>query len=378
METFDVAIIGGGIIGGSIAFELARHKLRIALLDRQQPGLEASWAAAGMLSPAPDSPDAIPLVPLGRASLELYPEFAAAVEEASGRNVGLRREGSLEVLFAGDAGRELSTLVAVHHGLGLPTEAIRVEEARELEPALSREARAAAFLPYEACVDTRALTGAVLEAAVRSGATLRAGTRVTGILREAKRCTGVATGKERIAAAQVILAAGCFCGAIEGVAAYAPTRPVRGQMVALESAEVRLKHVLRSERGYIVPRQAGETQRFVTGSTLENAGFDKRLTPAGLEQILHAAVEMVPALADAAVVETWAGLRPDTPDHLPVLGPTDIEGLLVATGHYRNGILLAPITAKLLAEEVTEGRMSFSLENFSPLRFLEARRHTAR
>ncbi len=182
MGTFDAAIIGGGIIGGSIAFELARHKLRVLLLDRQQPGQEASWAAAGMLSPAPDSPAAIPLVSLGRASLELHPEFIAKVEEASGCTVGYRHKGTLEIFFGRDAERELSTLIALHHGLGLPTEALRLEEARRLEPALSGAARAAALLPYEASVDTRALTDAVLAAASAQGVTIRADTAVTSLM----------------------------------------------------------------------------------------------------------------------------------------------------------------------------------------------------
>ncbi len=372
MQSFDVAIVGGGIIGGSIAFELARHKLRVALFDRQQPGREASWAAAGMLSPAPESPDSIPLVPLGRASLELYPEFVAAVEEVSGRAVGYRGDGALEAIFVGDAERELSTLVALHHGLGLPTQPLRIEEAQHLAPALSRDARAAALLPYEASVDNRALIEAVLAAASRQGVEIRAGLEVTSLVQEGGRCTGVVAGGERISVGDVVLAAGCYSGEIEGMRGYTPTRPVRGQMVALRSAKVQLECVLRSSRGYVVPRNDG---RLIAGSTVENAGFEKRVTPAGLQQILRAALELAPDLADAAIVETWCGLRPDTPDHLPVLGPTDVEGLVVATGHYRNGILLAPITAKLTREWLTERRTSFNLEAFSPLRFLRAARH---
>lgn len=372
MQSFDVAIVGGGIIGGSIAFELARHKLRVALFDRQQPGREASWAAAGMLSPAPESPDSIPLVPLGRASLDLYPEFVAAVEEVSGCAVGYRGDGALEAIFAGDAERELSTLVALHHGLGLPTQPLRIEEAQHLAPALSRDARAAALLPYEASVDNRALTEAVLAAASRQGVEIRAGLEVTSLVREGGRCIGVVAGGERISVGDVVLAAGCYSGEIEGLRGYTPTRPVRGQMVALRSAKVQLECVLRSSRGYVVPRNDG---RLIAGSTVENAGFEKRVTPAGLQQILRAALELAPDLADAAIVETWCGLRPDTPDHLPVLGPTDVEGLVVATGHYRNGILLAPITAKLTREWLTDRHTSFNLEAFSPLRFLRAARH---
>lgn len=377
MKTYDVAVVGGGIIGGAIAFELARNNLRVVLLDRQAPGQEASWAAAGMLAPAPDSPDAIPLVPLGRASLDLYPEFIAAVEDASGREAGVRREGTLEVLFGGDAERELSTLVAVHHGLGLPTEALRLEEAHEFEPALSPEARAVALLPYEASVDNRALTGVVLEAAAREGAEICAGVEVKSLVQEKGRCSGVIAGAERIAAGNVVLAAGCWSGGLEGAARYAPTRPVRGQMLAVRAAGVQLTRVLRSERGYIVPRDTNRPQKLVIGSTVEHAGYEKRVTPGGMESILSAALELVPGLAGAEILETWSGLRPDTPDHLPVLGPTDVEGLVIATGHFRNGILLAPVTARLIREWLTERRTSIAWETFSPLRFLEAKRQSA-
>src|SRR5437870_2896615 len=282
MRGFDVVIVGGGIIGGSIAFELAQEKLRVLVLDRQAPGQEASWAAAGMLSPSPENPDSIPLVPLARASLELYPEFVATVEEASGRAVGYRSKGTLEVLLAGEAGRELSTLIALHHGLGLPTEALRLEEALEMEPALSRQALAVALLPYEASVDNRALTEAVLAAAARQGVEIRAATPVTSLLRQGGRCSGVVAGGDQVSAEQVVLAAGCFSSEIEGVSRYAPTRPVRGQMVALRSSRVHLTRVLRSARGYIVPRDDARPQKLVAGSTLENAGFEKRVTPGGL------------------------------------------------------------------------------------------------
>ncbi len=369
----DVAIVGGGIIGGSIAFELARLGLRVTLLDRQEPGREASWAAAGMLSPGPESPDAIPLVPLGRASLDRYPQFVAEIEEASGRTVGYRAEGALEALFSGDAERELSTLVALHHGLGLPTEALRVDEARQLEPALGADARAAALLPYEACVDNRALTAAVLVAAAKQGVAIQSGAPVIALQRTGNRCTGLVTeGGEKISVAHVVIAAGCYSGRLPEAARYAPMRPVRGQMLALRSERVRLKRVLRSERGYLVPRDDQTPQKIVLGSTLENVGFEKRVTPAGLERILAAALELVPELAGAEIIETWSGLRPDTPDHLPILGPTDVDGLWMATGHYRNGILLAPITALLFGEWLTGQSLSLSCENFSPLRFEQA------
>jgi len=371
VKTYDVVIVGGGIIGGSIAFELARRNLRVAVLDRQELMHEASWAAAGMLSPAPDNPAAIPLVPLGRASLALYPNFVAAVEEASEMRTGYRTGGALEVLCHGDEERELSTLVALHHGLGLACEPLRLEEAREMEPALGREARAAAFLPDEASVNTRLLTAAVLAAAETAGTTLCPGMEVTSLAKAGDRCIGVRTaGDETISAQHVVVAAGCWTSRISEAAPYAPTRPVRGQMVALRHAGKPIRRVLRSERGYIVPRDHSNPQKLVAGSTLENAGYEKAVTSGGLEQILGAVNELAPSLAGAEIVETWSGLRPGTPDQLPIIGPTDIEGLMIATGHYRNGILLAPVTAKLITEWITEGRPMLNGEDFNPLRFM--------
>lgn len=374
MKNYDAIIAGAGIIGGAIAFELARRKLTVLVLDRQPPGQEASWAAAGMLSPPPDSLDAIPLVPLGKASLEIYPEFVADIEHASGMQAGFRPQGALETLFDHDAERKLSTLIALHHGLGLQAEVLRLEEAFEIEPQLNRNAGAVALLRHEASVDNRALTRAVLRAAEVSGAEIRSGCAVESVLQAAKRCVGVVVAGERVEAANVVIAAGCFSASIEGAARYANVRPVRGQMVALRSERVELGHVLRSEQGYIVPRGSGVC---VAGSTLENAGFEKRVTPQGIGKILAAALEMVPALADASIVETWSGLRPDTADHLPLLGPTDIEGLIIATGHFRNGILLTPITARLVADWICDRRTSVSWDAFSPMRFAEAGRASA-
>ena len=373
MKTYDVLIVGGGIIGGSIAFELAQRKLRVAVLDRQELMHEASWAAAGMLSPAPDCPAAIPLVPLGRASLALYPKFVDAVEDASHLRSGYRTGGALEVICHGDAERELSTLVALQRGLGLACEPLPLDEARYMEPTLGRDARAAALLPDECSVEPRALTSAVLAAAGSAGAALCPGIDVIALALDGKKCIGVKTSNgEIIHAEQVVLATGCWSSQIPEAAPYAPTIPVRGQMAALRHSGTPIRHVLRSERGYLVPRGSESPQIVVVGSTIESAGYEKRVTSGGLEKILSAANELAPELAKAEIIETWCGLRPGTPDQLPILGPVDIDGLVFATGHYRNGILLAPITAKLIGEWITERRVSLDWEAFSPLRFLRA------
>jgi len=369
VKSYDAAIAGGGLIGGAIALELSRAGLRVAVFDRQEPGQEASWASAGILSPAPENQGMIPLVPIGKMSLRLYPEFISQVEEISGQSTGYRPKGSLEALLARAAREELSTLVALHRGLGLVCDPLRVEEARELEPALSEDVQAAALRPEEATVDARALTKAVLEAARRSSAEIFPGTGVEAIWREGNRCSGVVTQAGKIAAGTTVIAAGCFSGGIEGAGVYAPVQPAKGQMVALRSPAAKIERVLWSERIYIVPRNDG---RVLAGATVEYAGFDRTVTAEGIASLLNAAIELVPALRGAEILQTWAGLRPDSPDHLPILGPTDLDGLLMATGHFRSGILLAPITARLLREWITNKSVSIDVDRFSPLRFQQA------
>lgn len=369
MKKFDVAIAGGGLIGGSIALELARAGLRVGLFDRQKHGHEASWAGAGILSPAPESSAMIPLVPLGKASSSLYPKFVEMVEEISGQSAGYRPNGTLQALFTRNAREELSTIIALHHGLGLKAEPLSAQDARALEPSLSEELEAAVLRPEEASVDNRALTRAVLEAAKRSGVEFFAECGAEGILRDGNRCGGLDFKHEKIEAQWTVIAAGCFSADIEGVAKYAPVRPAKGQMVSLRADDLKIERVLWSENIYLVPRNDG---RILAGATVEYTGFDKHLTAGGIEKILAASIELVPGLAGARIEESWAGLRPDSPDHLPILGPTDVEGLLIATGHFRSGILLTPITAQLVREWVTQQRVSVDWERFSPMRFQSA------
>jgi glycine oxidase len=380
VNTYDVAIIGGGAIGASIAFELAEAKLRTVVLDRQQPGREASWAAAGMLSPAPHVPEDALLTPLGNESLRIYREFIARVEEVSGIATHFERDGSLELFLTGAAESDRDRLVAQNARLGVRCEAVSLERARELERSMNPGARAAMWFPEEATIEPRLLMDSLLTAAQRRGVEIRASCAVTNLICEGNRCSGVVAGGERIGASHVIVAAGCFSQTIaenvvggSGVPArYAPTHPVCGQMIALQSREVKLGRVLRSKGRYVVPRHDG---RIVAGSTLENSGFKKNMNEDGVREIFESARELVPELAGAEVVETWAGLRPGTPDGLPILGPTDVEGLLIATGHYRNGILLAPITAKLVRDWIMTGKTEFDASRFSPMRFV---RGTAR
>ena len=369
MNRYEVIIAGGGLIGASIALELASNGMKVAVFDAQEPGKEASWASAGMISPAPEGPGMIPLVAPGLASAALYPDFVRTVEELSGQKVGYRPKGILDVLLSGEAQHELSTRLALYHGLGIKAEAVSAEQAREWEPGITEDFVGAIYRPDEASVDNRALTNATVQAARRNGVEFFSGSAATGIWVDGERCKGLHFAKERVEADWTIIAAGCFSQQIQGVAPCAPVFPTKGQMAALR-CDVKIERVLWSERIYLVPRTDG---RIIAGATAEHAGFDRSVTAGSLKKILSGAIELVPAMENAQVEETWAGLRPDTPDHLPILGPTDLEGLLIATGHFRSGILLAPITAKWIREWITTQSVSLEWERFSPMRFLEAR-----
>ena len=370
MKSYDAIIAGGGLIGCAIALELARDDLRVAVFDSQEPGREASWASAGILSPSPESPAMISSVEIGKASLAMYPAFIERLEELSGMASGFRRKGTLTALLSRHAREEMSTIVALNRGLGLKAEALSAQEALELEPALTEDVEGAVLRPDEASVDSRLLAKALLEAAKRSGAEIHASVAVEAIWKEGSQCRGVAVRREKISAKHTIVAAGAFSSRIAGAEDYAPVRPAKGQMVSLRCEAAKIERVLWAERVYVVPRNDG---RILCGATLEHVGFDKSVTAGGVHANLDAAIELAPVLAAARIEDTWAGLRPDTPDHLPILGATDIEGLLIATGHYRSGVLLTPVTAKLIRELVEGKTPSVDCEKFSPLRFQAAK-----
>jgi glycine oxidase len=371
VRTYDIVIIGGGIIGVSIAFELAAEKLNVLVVDRKEPGREASWAAAGMLSPASESAHDLPLVPFARESLSRYSQFIEAIEDVSGKRTNYARDGALTVFLSADAERECDERLSELRILGIGVERITGAEARQIDCAISASTRAALWIPEEGTVEPRLLMAALLRAAGNRGVDIRGGCGVTGLIREGHRCSALIAGGEKIVAQHVILAAGCFSREIANdswLKQLAPTRPVRGQMIAFrpnrEAPGVRC--VTRSNHGYLVPRADG---RIIAGSTLEEAGFNELVTAEGLSKILESTLEICPELGGAEVVETWAGLRPGTPDDLPILGPADCEGLWIATGHYRNGVLLAPATANVLRNWIVCANPGADVAAFSPSRF---------
>ncbi|MGH9864026.1 MAG: glycine oxidase ThiO [Candidatus Acidiferrales bacterium] len=384
MKNYDTVVVGGGIIGASLAFELCRRRQSVLVLDRQEPGQEASWAAAGTISPAPDH-ESLAIAALGCESYRLYPEFAAAIEAASGKSAGFHPNGAMELFLEAEGEAERDRRLEEIQAHGITAEAISFAEAKTREPAIGPAVRAALWIRDEGYLDPRVITDVALTAAERAGVEIRGNIDVISILIEHGRCNGVLaadtrkkrTGSlevrvgEKIAARNIVITAGWCSGEIGGVESYAPTIPVRGQMIALGKVPGAPRTILRSSLGYMAPREDGRT---VVGSTLESGTSEKHTTPSGLRKILNAALAMAPALAEAAILETWAGVRPDSPDHLPIIGPTDIEGLFIATGHYRNGMLLAPVTAKYLAEWIATGKPSAWFEAFNPLRFTGATR----
>jgi len=368
MGTSDVIVIGGGIIGCAIAYALAKEGVRVRLLERGEPGREASQAAAGMLAPQSEvmhAPEG-PFFELCRASLRLYPDFVAEIEDATGLAIEYRREGALFLAFDFAEGEVLAAAYEKQKAAGLAVEDLTAEEVRRREPALSESVHLALFLPEDHHVDNRRLMEALILAAQRRGVELMAGCPVLGLVREKGRVIGVRTSQEIYTAASVINCAGAWAATIdpEGRPSF-PVKPIRGQILVLHARAPLLEHVVHSAYCYIVPRRDG---RLLIGSTMEDVGYEKRVTAEALLRLLTAARQVLPAIERCTFVEAWAGLRPATPDHLPILGEAE-AGLLIATGHFRNGILLAPITARLITELVVSGRTSVDITPFRPQRF---------
>ncbi len=350
MRNWDVIIVGGGIIGLSLSVELRKKGAGVLVVERGQPGREASHAAGGMLVDCPLETHAA-LQPLVRASARMYPEFVHELRAESGMNIDLRDQGT--ILFP-------STAQASH----LQSENRLPASLSEFEPALADLNRPAFYL-QEHCVDPRALVAAALQAAKHRGVDFSSGDAVTAVNLSDGRVSGVATRKTSHLAPKVVNCAGAWAGQIAPQAF--PTRPVKGQMLCLAAPSRGLiKHVIRAPEVYLIPRSDG---RIVVGTTVEDVGFDKRTDVATIQRLHRAAIALVPELRNAKILEDWAGLRPGTPDALPILGPTPTPGYLVATGHFRDGILLAPITAKVMAEVIEGKNPGHDLTHFLSARF---------
>jgi glycine oxidase len=356
VKTWDAIVIGGGIIGLSLAIELRKQGASILILERGEPGREASHAAGGMLVECSlETPTA--LQPLAAASARMYPQFVEELQIESGLYVDLRDQGAIVFPPPGhEYGPSEFTVAGLLKLLPAPLV--------ELEPALA-EFNQPAFCLKERSVDPRGLVSAALAAAKRLGVDISSGEEVTAVELSEGRAAGVVTKKASFLAPRVVNCAGAWSGQI--APHTFPTRPVKGQMLCLISpARGLLQHVIRAPEIYLIPRSDG---RILVGTTLEEVGFDKRTEVDAIQRLHRGAVALVPELKNAKILEDWAGLRPGTPDALPILGATATPGYYVATGHFRDGILLAPITARVMAQVIAGKSPDYNLDAFSPARF---------
>jgi len=379
----ELLVVGGGIIGLAVAWRAREHGMSVTVLERDATGGGTSHVAAGMLAPVAEVEFGEPgrrVLELGLRSAELWPRFAAELEIAAEMPVGLMRTGTLLLARDEDQARELERQLAFRDSLGLRVQRLRPSEAREREPALAPTMRLALEAPDDHSVDPRQVLSALRRACERGGVRLREQTPVLGVELDGdgKRVTGVRLEDgELMSASEVVLAAGPWSERIAGLPAHArvPIRPVKGQILRLRdpAGAGLLRRVVRFEGGYLLPRADG---RYVLGATVEERGFELLPTAGGVYELLRDAQELVPGVRELEIEELSVGLRPGTPDNAPVIGRGALEGLTWATGHHRNGILLAPLTAELVAGMLS-GRLGEGDEQLlsacAPLRFASPR-----
>lgn len=377
--SFDVAVVGGGIIGLAVAWRAQQHGLRTVLLEREaQLGQGATHAAAGMLAPVSEANVAErELLALGLESAARYPAFAAEVEAAGGVEAGFLRCGTMAVARDRDEAEALDRERAMRATLGLEVERLLGSEARRREPALAPTLRLALDVPGDHAVDPRQLVVALAAALRAAGGEIRTAAPVARVETRGGRVTGVTLAGdggpgETVAADQVVVAAGAWTRGLGGLpdAVRVPVRPVKGQILRLRdpAGPGLLTRVLRMDPGYVVPRGDG---RYVLGATMEEQGYDTAVTAGGVFELLRDASELVPGIWELEIEEQEAGLRPGTPDNAPALGPGGLDGLHWAAGHHRNGILLAPITADLLLASLTGAPLPDLAAPFAPARFTD-------
>lgn len=368
-----VAIIGGGIIGMAIGWRLAAAGASVDIFDRDHAGQAASRAAAGMLAAGVEAePGEQRLLPLCLESQARWPGFAAELETLTGLPVGLRTEGTLVVASTRDEVELLRSNYEFQRGLGLELSWLNGAAAKEMEPFLNPRTAAGVFSAKDGQVDNRLATAALRVALEMTGARLHEGVDVMGLDVQAGRVTGIVAGDRVVPADTVVLAAGAWSRLLPGQASPPPVRPIKGQMLslAMDPARPLLNHVVWAPKCYLVPRRDGT---LIIGATTEEKGFDDQMTAGGVLALLDAAWRALPGLEELPIKEMWTGLRPGCRDDAPILGPAPgLDGLILATGHHRNGILLAPITADLIADLVLTGRIDPHIAPFGPERFSAA------
>jgi len=352
-RSFDAIFVGGGVIGLCCAWYAARRGVRVAVLERGEPGAGATGVAAGMLAPVGELSFGEPeLLEMTLAAARLHPEFVAELEAETGMSTGYERLGALHVALDRDEAAQLRRVHELQRSLELDAEWLAPRACRELEPGLTPSFNGGVHARGEAAIDPRRLTAALLAALAASGVEVRGGTEVVDGLFDGGRLRGVRTvAGEKLNADAVVLASGAWSGAAAWLPEHArpPVRPVKGEVLELrmrEGAAPPAGRIVASEHVYLVPRDDG---RLIVGATVEERGFDTEVSAGGVLELLREAYRLLPEVAEMELVGATAGLRPGTPDNLPLIGPGAIDGLLLATGHYRNGILLAPLTGETIA-----------------------------
>ena len=357
----------------AIGWRLAQRGVAVDLFERGEAGHGASWAAAGMLAagvetePAEDSLNA-----LNRLSLSLWPDFAADLERVSGIAVDLRREGTLMIALNRDDTAQLRFTYDFQRAQGIELDWLSARQALEREPRLNPNLAGAVYSPGDHQADNRKLVRALKRAFIAAGGTLHEHAAVAAIETAGGAVTGLRLDDRRHAASCVVLAAGAWSGEIAGLPARIPVRPVKGQMLALKMDAMAplLRHVVWSPRVYLVPRNDG---RLIVGGTVEEKGFDAELTAGGILALLEGAWRVLPAVEELPIDEMWVGFRPGSRDDAPLLGPSEVDGLVLATGHYRNGILLTPVTADAVARYILTGEVAAAIQPFALSRFAKAK-----
>lgn len=375
-----IVIVGGGVSGLAIGWRLAQAGQNVTVFERNKAGMESTWAAAGMLAPQIEAEYGEEmLLPLAMASHKIWPDFSKELKAETGISIDHRREGTIQVSLDRDEQEQLDHRFSFLSRNQLEVEKLSAYEVRRLEPHISRAVTGGIYSPQDHQVDNRALAVALQIAFEKAGGILREQCSVEEIVIEKDYVTGIVVNGEKITVDHVVVAAGAWSRNIPGIPEISrpPVRPLKGQMVALEmpkSAPL-ISHVIWGPGNsivsnvYLAPKSDG---RLILGATVEEMGFDKRMTGGGLLEILRAAWEVLPGIYDLPVIDSWSGLRPASRDDAPILGSSGIGGLTYATGHHRNGILLSPITASEISSYIIEGKGSNLIDSFSVGRFKRA------